>query len=156
MTPQPDAAAPGIRSEQVSRSPNGTFAPGHSGNPSGRSKSRQAAADIFDDTLTDDAFRAVVEQAVAMALAGDRVMILALIRLRIPPPREVNMAIELPGLVTPADAVAALRLIAQAVTAGSIAPDQARASVAAVQAFMEITALADLESRLAALEQQPQ
>jgi hypothetical protein len=83
--------------------------------------------------------------------------VLALLRLRIPALREgsVQEPIELPALETPKDALAALRIIAEAVARADIDDDHARSLVAAIEGFRKTFEVVDHEERIRALEARP-
>jgi hypothetical protein len=112
------------------RDERGRFGPGNPGRPRGaRNRVTAAAEAIINDAIGD-----VAQKAVELALAGDVGCIRAVLRLRLPALRDhsVQEPIELPALAAPKDAVAALRIIAEAAARGEIDGDHARLLVAVI------------------------
>jgi hypothetical protein len=141
------------RSDTDARDERGRFGPGNPGKPRGaRNRASIAAEAIIDDAIGD-----VVEKCVEMAMEGNTACISAILKLRIPALRErsVQQPIELPALETPRDALAALRIIAEAAASGAIDGDHARSLVAVVESFQKTFEIVDLDKRLRALEAQP-
>ena len=105
---------------------------------------------------TKTGFLSIVAKQAELAETGNTSMIAAVLKLKVPAPRDsgVLMPLELSPLETPAHAVAALRLIAQAVARGDIDPDAARGLTAAVGAFLEAVKVADLDQKLKRIEEQ--
>ena len=148
-----EQAAPDSRAGS-GRDESGRFKPGTSGNPSGRPRSR--AGELFDKVVDESRFCAIIEKAATLAEEGSTPMLAAILRLRIPPPRDAGVvkALELEPLETIADAAKALRAIAIAAGRGDVDPDAARSLIAAVNSFLEAIKVADLDQRLSKLEEQ--
>jgi hypothetical protein len=91
-----------------------------------------------------------------LALEGNTACILALLKLRIPALREgsVQEPIEVPALATPKDALAALRIIAEAVARADVDADYARSLVAIIETFLKSVEIVDLAERIRVLEAQ--
>jgi hypothetical protein len=142
-----------IRSNTDGRDDRGRFGTGNPGRPRGaRNRVNAVAEAIIEDNLGE-----VAEKCVQLAKEGSVPCVLALLRLRIPALREgsVQEPIELPALETPKDALAALRIIAEAVARADIDDDHARSLVAAIEGFRKTFEVVDHEERIRALEARP-
>jgi len=136
------------------RDEKGRFSPNNPGRPKGaRNRVTAAAQAVLDDGLGE-----VAKKCVALALEGNVPCILALMKLRIPANQErpAQEPIELPALETPKDALAALRVIAEATANGEIDGDHARSLVGVVEAVLRSFEIVDLDQRISAIEAQTQ
>jgi hypothetical protein len=146
------------KSEQ-GRDTSGRWRPGESGNPAGRPRGKRGrAAELFDEIVDERRFRSIVEKAAALAEGGNVACLGAILKLRIPPPREIAVQeqVVLPELKEASDAVAALRVIAEAAARGDIDADHARGLTVTVTAFIDAIKVADLAERIATLESRSQ
>jgi hypothetical protein len=94
----------------------------------------------------------LLARAVRLALDGDATMLRELLR-RTLPPRDAAVRLRLPPLDKPSDAVAASSALVAAAASGKLAPAEAAALGALVDGFLRAVGIADIERRIAALEQ---
>ena len=139
--------------EQATRRRDGTFAPGRSGNPSGRPKGARHKATVLAEQLIDEAAGRLTEKCIEMAFAGDTVALKIVMDRLIPPRKSRTITIDLPEIRTAADLLDAQGRVATAMAGGEISPDEA----AEVSKTLEFIGAAierrDLEARSAALEE---
>ena len=129
------------------------FQPGVSGNPGGRPKGSRNKATRALEALLEGEAEALTRKAIELGKAGDmQALRLCLDRL-IPPRREAPVAFEHSKIETAADAVKAMAAIVAAVANGELTPSEGQAISALVQNFSKVIETADLEGRLAKLEQ---
>jgi hypothetical protein len=141
--------------QQVERAADGRFRSGFSGNPKGRRAGRRnRAAELFDEVVNEEIFRQIVQKAVDLATEGNTPSIAAILRLKVPPPREeISQPIELPELKSAADVPEALRLTAEAAARGDLGAEHARALTATIVTWLEAYKLAELDERLRRVEE---
>jgi hypothetical protein len=126
----------------------GRFQLGQSGNPLGRpagSKATLLLADLIDGEGED-----IVRALVTAAKSGDVSAGRALLDRLVPPRKDRPVAFALPALHTAADAAKPMASLTAAVASGALTPCEA---TGLVEAFTKALKAADLETRLAALEQ---
>jgi Family of unknown function (DUF5681) len=124
------------------------FAPGNPGRPKGsRHKTTQAM-----QVLLDGEGEALTRKAIELALAGDAVALRLCLDRLLPTLRERPVAVELPPLTGPKDAVAASAALLAAVTAGEIAPGEAREIGRLLELHLKAVEQHEIEARLAALD----
>jgi hypothetical protein len=126
------------------RDDKGRFGPGNPGRPRGARNRATVAA----ERILDDGIGAVAEKCIELAKEGNMTAISAVLRLRIPAQR----LIELPKLETAKDGLAALRIITEAVARGEVDGDHGRALAAIVEGFLKSFEVVDLDARIRALE----
>jgi hypothetical protein len=118
------------------------------GRPKG---SRNRATRLLDQIGTEGAER-VLRKVLELAEAGDlRAAELVLARLW-PARRGRPVALDLPPIRTAADLVPALTVVAAAMAAGAITPDEAQGVAGVLETQRRAAETADLEARVAALE----
>jgi hypothetical protein len=116
----------GMATQQTTtRSSNGRFAPGCSGNPAGKKKGTRNRATLLAEALRDGEGETVARVIIDKALAGDAVAARFCIGLLSPKPRGREITIELPETAAPNDVVAAFDATFAAMAAGEITPDEA-------------------------------
>jgi hypothetical protein len=138
------------RSNTDGRDDKGRFGPGNPGRPRGaRNRVNEAAEAIIENHLGE-----VAEKCIQLALEGNTACILALLKLRIPALRQgsVQEPIVLPPLETPKDAMAALRIIAEAVARADVDGSHARSLVVSIEGYMKTFQVVNFDERLRALE----
>jgi Family of unknown function (DUF5681) len=129
------------------------FQKGVSGNPQGKPMGARnrvlMALDAIGDEHAPDILRAVVDAA-----KGGDVRAAETILSRVWPHRKGRpIALDLPSIVDSADLVVALAAVAGAVSDGMISPEEGQAVGALLEVQRRAIETADLEARIAALEQ---
>jgi hypothetical protein len=124
------------------------FPPGNPGKPKG---ARHRATKAME-ALLDGESEALTRKAIELALAGDTTALRLCIDRLLPTLRERPVAVELPPLTGPKDAVAASAALLAAVTAGEIAPGEAREIGRLLELHLKALELHNIDARLAALE----
>ena len=124
------------------------FAPGNPGRPKGsRHKTTQAM-----QVLLDGEGEALTRKAIELALAGDATALRLCMDRLLPALRERPIAVELPPVTGSQDAVAASAALLAAVTAGEIAPSEAREIGRLFELHLKAVEQHEIQARLAALE----
>jgi hypothetical protein len=129
------------------------FQPGQSGNPAGRPVGARNRATIVAEELFDDEAEAIVRVAIEKAKAGDMAAVRLCLDRIAAPRRDRPIGFELPPLVTPADAVAAMSSIAAAVAGRELTPTEAGELAVFVAKFANTIEIATFEERLREVEQ---
>ena len=133
------------------RKSDGTFARGNrlGGNKTG-SRHRVTRA---IEALLEGQHEALTQAAIRMALAGDTVALRLCLDRLAPPRKDAPVSLELPPVRTAKDAVEASAAVLEAVSAGEATPDEAGRVMALLSAHKAMIETADLEARLAVLEE---
>ncbi len=103
-------------------------------------------------TLLEGQAKALTQKCIDMAIAGDTVALRLAMERVLPVRRGRPVQFDLPPLNSPADLVAALGGILQAVAAGDITPDEGATIAGMMDAKRRAHETQDLELRLAAIE----
>jgi hypothetical protein len=127
------------------------FEPGQSGNPNGRPKGARNRVTRAVEALIDGQGEALGAKAVEKALNGDSPMLRALLGTLVPP-RERTVEFELPKIESAADAVKASSAVITACAAGELSPHEATAIMGLISTHVRAIEVAELETRVAALE----
>lgn len=137
--------------EQVEqgRDTRGRFQKGRSGNPRGMRAGTRHKASMLVEKLLLVEIEEIVGAIIAEARAGNVQAGLGLLRLIVPSIRD---RLKLPELKTSADAQAAIAQIAAALSAGLVDSDTASTLSNLIVAFQGAADVAELEGRVAALE----
>lgn len=141
------------RPENSRRKQDGKFRKGKSGNPAGKPMGARNYVTRLAEQLIDGQAEAIIQKAVAMALAGDGMALRALLDRLVPPRRERPIEIELPVINTAGDAVAAGAAIAAAAADGMITPSEASAMSTLIANIARTIEITQLDARVAALEE---
>ena len=128
------------------------FEPGNAGRPKG---SRNRVTVAVEKLLEADAEN-IAKVAVEFAKGGDTTLIKAVLDRVAPPRKEATIKVALPPIQSPADAPAVAARLIEAVAAGEIAPGEAQSLAALLESYRRQSELADIETRLRALEEQAQ
>lgn len=128
------------------------FPPGRSGNPRGRPEGSRNKTTLALEALLDGQAERLTQRAIDLALAGDTVALRICLDRLLPARRERSVALSLPAIKAPADAVQAMGAIVAAVAAGEISPTEADAVAALVEKFVRAIEVSDLAERVAELE----
>ncbi|WP_410482428.1 DUF5681 domain-containing protein [Ralstonia flatus] len=129
------------------RLPSGRFAPGQSGNPTGRRPTVEAVRRLLEPRREE-----LVKKCVAMALAGDTVAMRLCLERIAPVPRSETPPVEVPGLAQATSSTERGDAILAAVGNGHISVDAARQLLGALADYLKIRETDELARRLAALE----
>ena len=126
--------------------------PGESGNPRGMRPGSRHKASLLAESLIDGETDRLTRRCIYEALKGDmQAMKLCLERL-LPPVKSRPINFKLPTLRTVSDALTAITMIVQGVTAGAILADEAETLTGIVGVFIKALEVGALEDRLTALE----
>lgn len=125
------------------------------GNP-GRRKGSRHKATMAAEALLDGEAEKLSRKAVEMALEGDPVALRLCLDRVLPARRERPVNVSLPKLTSPGATVAALEKLVQAVAQGTVLPTEATALSALIDGYRKAVETADLEARLAKLEEEIQ
>ena len=140
MTEPPRNNAPTTRGRPFPR--------GNPGRPKGsRHKTTQAM-----QVLLDGEGEALTRKAIELALAGDATALRLCMDRLLPALRERPIAVELPPVTGSQDAVAASAALLAAVTAGEVAPGEAREIGRLLELHLKAVEQHEIQARLAALE----
>jgi hypothetical protein len=105
------------------------------------------------ESLLEGEAQDLTRKAVELAKAGDMQALRLCMDRLIPPRREASVAFEHPKIETAADAVKAMGVIVAAVADGELTPSEGQSISALLQNFSKAIETADLEARIAKLEQ---
>ena len=125
---------------------------GQSGNPAGRPKGARHVALLALDTIGAEGAAEVMKAVVEQAKAGDMRAAEILLQRLWPEGKGRPVAFTLPHMHAPADAVAALGAVADAVAAGEMSPKEGRAVASIIEAQRQAIETLELEARIATLE----
>ena len=131
----------------------GRFQPGQSGNPHGRRKGERNKALMALDTIGQQAAGDILQAVVAAARDGDMTAAKILLDRLWPPTKSRPITIALPPVSSAADLPTALAAVIAAVSCGELSLDDGRALAALLESTGRVIELADMEARIAALEQ---
>ena len=141
-----ETAAPGRRAR------GGRFAPGNPGGP-GRPKGARHAALAALDAIGMEAAEDVLRAVAGAARGGDLRAAELLLRRLWPERKGRPIEVALPEVASAADLVPALAAVASAMGRGELTPDEARAMCAVLESQRRAIETAELEARVAALEE---
>jgi hypothetical protein len=128
------------------------FKKGQSGNPAGKPPGTRHRVTQLVEALIENKAEALTQRALDNALAGDGVLLKALLDRLAPPRRERPVQVDLPPLVGPADTPRIAAALLERAASGELTPTEAQGLAALLEAFRKQTELASFEERLAALE----
>jgi hypothetical protein len=95
---------------------------------------------------------AITRICIDKALEGDATAIRLCLERLVPVRKSRPVTIKLPTIETPEDVLAAMQAVVQSVAVGDTAPDDAQAIMGLLEQTRRAQELVDIESRLAALE----
>jgi hypothetical protein len=128
------------------------FQKGNRANPNGRPAGSRNKATIMLDRMAEADAKAVLQKQLEKAKEGDA-KAAEMILSRVWPARKGRtITLNLPPLEKPADIVAALGAVADAVAVGQISPDEAQAVAAVLETKRRAIETTDLEKRIETLE----
>ena len=126
----------------------GKFKSGNPGRPRG---SRNKATTLAQNFLHDAAGR-LTETAIDLALTGDVAALKICLARILPPVKEVPVEFALPEIGNAFDASCTATDILERIATGEMTPAEGQAALALLETFSRICEMADIETRLAALE----
>jgi hypothetical protein len=138
----------------ASRDQGGRFRRGHSGNPAGKPKGTRHRATLAVEAILDGEAKALTRKAIELAKAGDTMALRLCLERLAPPRKDRPIQVALPALQGPADAIAAVAAVLQAVAAGELTPSEGEAVAKLLEMHRRAVELVDLEDRITRLEQQ--
>jgi hypothetical protein len=138
--------------EQGSRVQGGRFAPGRSGNPSGRPKGSRDKRTVLLQELVDGGGETIVKKLVALAKSGKPWAVRLAVE-RLLPRLERRVDVELSRIETAADVGAAVADVIDLAAGGSLTIEEARAFLQLIEQQRKAIETADLAVRLELLEQ---
>jgi len=128
------------------------FKPGQSGNPAGKPRGTRHAALLALDAIGQEGAEGTLRAVVEAAGRGDMRAADILLRRVWPERKGRTVALDLPPMECAADLVKALGIVAQAMAAGQLTPDEAGAVANVLEVQRRAIETAGLEQRIAALE----
>jgi len=134
------------------RAPGGRFAPGNPGGP-GRPKGARHAALAALDAIGAEAAEEVLRRVVEDAKAGDLRAAEILLRRLWPERKGRPVEVALPEVASAADLVPAHAAVVAAVALGELTPEEAQAICAVLESQRRAIETAELETRVAVLEE---
>jgi len=143
-------AAPEAATKKVRGKP---FVKGKSGNPAGLKPGTRHRKTLMLEHMSDDDRAAIVSKIIRQAKRGDRPSQKMIVD-RIEPPRKGRIAIAWGPIKTAADAVAALRVIGDAVGRAQISPAEASELTNVVNSTLEAIRTHEIKRQLEAMERQ--
>ncbi len=138
--------------ENTGRKQGGQFAPGVSGNPSGKPAGARHKISRAVETLLEGQHEALTQIAISKALEGDLTALRICLDRIAPIRRDAPVAMALPAVRSAADALLASEMVLAATAAGEVTPDEAARIMSLLTAHKTIVEAGDLEARIAALE----
>ena len=118
----------------------------------GRPKGARNKTTLAVEALLDGEAEAISRKAIAMAKDGDMTAIRLCMDRIVPPRKDRPIPFPMPKMETAADAVKASASVIAAVAEGDLTPSEAAELTTMVEAFARTIEVADLETRLIALE----
>lgn len=128
------------------------FQAGKSGNPAGKKPGARNRTLLALDAIGSASATKVLESVVAGAVRGDMMACRILLDRLWPVPKGRSVALALPPIETAADLPGAVGIVARAVGAGEITPDEGQSLVAIFEGLRRSIETADILPRLEALE----
>jgi hypothetical protein len=127
---------------------------GQSGNPRGKAPRTLHHATRSVLALLDGEADALTRKAIELALAGDTTALQLCLERLAAPAKDRPIRLSLPSLAGVGDAPMAAAAVVEAMTAGEITPSEAAAAAGVIDAYRKSVEIAELEARLARLEEQ--
>jgi hypothetical protein len=130
----------------------GKFAPGKSGNPSGRPQGSRHKTSLAVEALLEGEAEALTRKAIELAKEGDMAALKLCLDRLAPPRKGRTVSFKLPTIETAEDVLRALQTIATAVAGGEITPDEGATVAALLETHRRTIETVEIEARVAALE----
>lgn len=128
------------------------FAPGQSGNPTGRPKGARNKTTMAIEALLEGEAEELTRKAIEMAKAGDGPALRMCMDRLAPPRKDSPVCFDLPSIKTVADAVEASSALLSAVAGGDVTPDEAARIMSLLTSHKVLVETGEFERRLEILE----
>ena len=128
------------------------FAPGKSGNPSGRPKGARNKTTMAIEALLEGEAEDLTRKAIEMAKAGDGPALRMCLDRLAPPRKDAPVCFDLPPIKSVADAVEASSALLSAVAGGDVTPDEAARIMSLLTSHKVLVETGEFERRLEVLE----
>ncbi len=125
---------------------------GQSGNPAGRPKGARNRTTRLAEALVSDEAEKIIRATIDAALQGEVSAQRALLDRLLPPLRDRPLTIDLPDLDGAGGITDAMARVLAAVASGDLTPSEGQAMAALIEAHRRAVETAELEARIAALE----
>ncbi len=139
--------------ENRGRKQDGTFAPGHSGNPRGKRPGTRHKVTLACEELLRGEAEAITRVAIERALEGDAVALRICLDRLFPVPKDAPIKVAVPKIQSSADIPSVTQAVLTAATRGEITPLQADALLKLIEGHRKALETSDLELRLRSLEE---
>lgn len=147
MSEEPDNAG-----AKAGRRPDGKFAPGHSGNPSGMKVGSRHKTTIAVEALLQGEAKKLTRIVIDRALSGDMQALRIVMDRIAPPPKDRPISFALPPVAEARDHPRAISALLVGVASGALTPAEAHAVANLLEQHRRSIELVELESRIATLE----
>lgn len=138
--------------DKAGRKQDGTFKKGVSGNPQGCPSGSRNRSTIMLQKLLEGQAEAIINKAIELANDGDSTMIRLCMERLLPPRRSFPVKVTLPEFNDVSDMPAVTKAVAKATSTGELTPEEADKIMRVFDRHLKALELADIESRLQALE----
>jgi hypothetical protein len=128
------------------------FAPGASGNPTGRPKGSRNKATLALEELLDGQAEALTQKAIDLALTGDIAALRLCLDRILPPRKDRPVSFEMPLITTAEDAKQSLAALLTAVAAGNLTPSEASEIGKLIDGYVKSIEITEVLARLDRLE----
>lgn len=128
------------------------FKRGQSGNPSGRKAGSRNNVTLAMEALLEGEAEALTRTAIDKALSGDMMALRICFDRLYPPQKGRSIQIDLPPIKQANDVVQGYEAVLNAVSEGSITPDEASTIANVLEGKRKAIETCELETRMAALE----
>lgn len=135
------------------KAPRTAFRPGQSGNPNGKPRGARNHATRAVLALLEGEAESITRKCIEAAQAGDMTAIRLVLERLAPPARERPLSIALPDISDAAGIAEAQNAIVQAAAGGELLPGEAATFSGILEARRKAIESAELEARIAALEE---
>lgn len=131
----------------------GKFAPGQSGNPSGRPKGSRNAATKAAMALLEGEAESLSRKLVELALEGDIQALRLCLERIVPKAKDAPIStLEMPNLDTAEDVLGAIVIVMRKLAVGELLPSEASSVCAVLEQYRRHFETSELEQRVAKLE----
>ena len=127
------------------------FKPGQSGNRDGRPSGSRNRASVLCDQIADEQVTGVLQEVLQRARRGD-MRAAAIVLSRCWPPRKPRVRFPMPTLATTDDLPRALAAVAEAISNGTLSPDEAQAIAQVLNVQAHAVELLELSRKVKQIE----